>query len=122
MYLPKVIAFNAKNPEALKRYGEIADSLNLGGNCDEEKVKLLIAMLRKMNDALNIPQCIKKYGADSFPTDNGFIPENIFRSRLHDIAVNALGDACTGSNPRQLTVEEMEKLLLCCYFDTEVDF
>ena len=30
--------------------------------------------------------------------------------------------ACTGSNPRQPSVEEMEKLLKCCYYDTEVDF
>ena len=122
MYLPKVIAFNAKDPAALKRYGEIADFLKLGGSGDEEKVKLLIAMLRKMNDDLNIPQCIKNYGADSLPAARGFIPEETFRARLHDIAVNALADACTGSNPRQPSVEEMEKLLLCCYFDTEVDF
>ena len=122
MYLPKVIAFNAKDPAALKRYGEIADFLKLGGSGDEEKVKLLIAMLRKMNDDLNIPQCIKNYGADSLPAARGFIPEETFRARLHDIAVNALADACTGSNPRQPSVEDMEKLLLCCYFDTEVDF
>ena len=122
MYLPKVIAFNAKNPEALKRYGQIADFMGLGGSSDEEKVALLIAELRKMNTALNIPQCIKNYGLDSFPCENGFIPEDVFRARLHDIAVNAIGDACTGSNPRKISVEEMEKLLLCCYFDTEVDF
>ena len=122
MYLPKVIAFNAADETARKRYAEIADSLGLGGSSDEEKVKLLIAMLRRMNDELNIPQCIKNYGADSLPAENGFIPEEVFRSRLHDIAVNAIGDACTGSNPRQPSVEEMEKLLLCCYFDTEVDF
>ena len=35
---------------------------------------------------------------------------------------NAIGDACTGSNPRQPSQEEMEKLLKCCYYDTEVDF
>ena len=122
MYLPKVIAFNAKDPEALKRYGEIADYMKLGGSSDKEKVALLIAELRKMNTALNIPQCIKNYGLDSFPCENGFVPEDVFRARLHDIAVNAIGDACTGSNPRKISVEEMEKLLLCCYFDTEVDF
>ena len=122
MYLPKVIAFNAKDPEACKRYGEIADFLNLGGESDEEKVKLLIAMLRKMNEQLNIPQCIKHYGADSLPCEKGFVPEEVFREKLHDIAVNALADACTGSNPRKPTVEEMEKLLWCCYEDLEVDF
>ena len=35
---------------------------------------------------------------------------------------NAIGDACTGSNPRQPSPAEMEKLLKCCYYDTEVDF
>ena len=122
MYLPKVIAFNAKNPEAAARYGVIADNMNLGGNTDAEKVALLIAHLRGMNDELNIPHCIKNYGTDSYPTEEGFVPEEVFKTRLHDIAVNAIADACTGSNPRIPTVEEMEKLLTACYYDTEVDF
>ena len=124
MYLPKVIAFNAKNPEAEKRYGVIVDYMGIAPEkaSDAEKVKALIAFLRKMNDDLNIPHCIKNYGADSYPTENGFVPEKVFLERLHDIAVNAIADACTGSNPRQPSVEEMEKLLKCCYYDTEVDF
>ena len=122
MYLPKVIAFNAKDETAKKRYGKIADVIGLSGSNDEEKVKALIAYLRGLNEKLNIPLCIKNYGADSYPTEQGFVPENIFLERLHDIAVNAIADACTGSNPRQPSVEEMEKLLKCCYYDTEVDF
>ena len=122
MYLPKVIAFNAKNPEAKQRYGAIADAMNLGGGNDDEKVALLIAALRKMNDDLNIPHCIKNYGADSYPCEQGFVPENVFLERLPEIAKNAIGDACTGSNPRIPTQEEMEKLLKCCYYDNDVDF
>lgn len=122
MYLPKVIAFNAKDETAKKRYGKIADVIGLSGSNDEEKVKALITYVRGLNDKLNIPHCIKNYGADSYPTEQGFVPENIFLERLHDIAVNAIADACTGSNPRQPSVEEMEKLLKCCYYDTEVDF
>lgn len=122
MYLPKVIAFNAKNPEALKRYGVIVDFMGLGGANDQEKVANLIAFLRGMNDALKIPHAIGTYGADSYPCEKGFVPEAVFKERLHDIAVNAIADACTLSNPRQPTVEEMEKLLACCYYDTEVDF
>ena len=122
MYLPKVIAFNAKDETAAKRYAVIADEMKLGGETTEEKIKLLIAYLRGMNDKLNIPQCIKNYGKDSYPTEQGFVPEDVFLERLHDIAVNAIADACTGSNPRQPSVEEMEKLLKCCYYDTEVDF
>lgn len=122
MYLPKVIAFNAKDETAKKRYAKIADVIGLSGSNDEEKVKALITYVRSLNDKLNIPHGIKNYGADSYPTEQGFVPENIFLERLHDIAVNAIVDACTGSNPRQPSVEEMEKLLKCCYYDTEVDF
>ena len=122
MYLPKVIAFNAKDETAKKRYGVIADYMGLGGENDDEKVKLLIAYLRRMNDELNIPHCIKNYGPDSYPAENGFVPENVFLERLPEIAKNAIGDACTGSNPRIPTQEEMEKLLKACYYDTDVDF
>ena len=124
MYLPKVIAFNAKDPEAKKRYGVIVDYMGIAPKdaSDDEKVSALIAHLRGMNDALNIPHCIRNYGADSYPCEQGFVPENVFLERLHDIAVNAIADACTGSNPRQPSVEEMEKLLKCCYYDTAVDF
>ena len=122
MYLPKVIKFNAKDPTAKARYGVIADYMHLGGSSDDEKVDLLIKYLRGMNDELKIPHCIKNYGADSYPTEQGFVPENVFLERLPSIAVNAIADACTGSNPRQPSPEEMEKLLKCCYYDTEVDF
>ena len=122
MYLPKVIAFNAKNETAAKRYAVIADKMNLGGDTVEQKVALLIGALRQMNDALNIPQCIRHYGADSYPCEQGFVPENVFLERLPEIAKNAIADACTGSNPRIPTQEEMETLLKCCYYDTDVDF
>jgi Alcohol dehydrogenase, class IV len=122
MYLPKVIAYNMKNPEALKRYGEIATFIHLEGKNDEEKTASLIAMLRDMNDQLNIPHSIKSYGADSYPTESGFVSEKIFLERLPEIAKNAILDACTGSNPRQPDQNDMEKLLKCCYYDTEVDF
>ena len=124
MYLPKVIAFNAKNLTARKRYGVIADYMGIckKSASDSDKVKALIAYLRKMNDDLNIPHCIKNYGADSYPCEQGFVPEEVFLERLPEIAKNAIGDACTGSNPRQPSQEEMEKLLKCCYYDTEVDF
>lgn len=122
MYLPKVIAYNAKNPEAADRYVEISDFMSLGGNSKEEKIQLLITYLRGMNDKLNIPHSINHYGADSYPAEQGFVPENVFLERLPEIAKNAIADACTGSNPRQPSQEEMEKLLKCCYYDTEVDF
>ncbi len=122
MYLPKVIAYNAKDETAAARYAKIADRMGLGGNTVCEKVANLIAYLRGMNDALNIPQCIQHYGADSYPCEQGFVPEEVFLEKLPEIAKNAVADACTGSNPRSINPEQMEKLLKCCYYDTEVDF
>lgn len=122
MYLPKVITFNAKDSATAKRYETITDYMGLDGKNAQEKIQNLIKYLRDMNDQLNIPHCIKNYGADSFPVEQGFVPEDIFLKRLPEIAKNALTDACTATNPRQPSQEEMEKLLKCCYYDTEVDF
>lgn len=122
MYLPKVIAFNAKNEIAKKRYSMIANYLNLSGITDDDKVTNLIAYLRSLNKDLNIPQCIAHYSDKGLPTENGFVPEKVFLSRVETIADNALLDACTISNPRQPSRDDMIKLLKCCYYDTEVPF
>lgn len=122
MYLPKVIAYNARDLVAKQRYGVIADYMHLDGANDDEKVAALIEYIRGLNDKLNIPHGIKFYGADSYPTEQGFVPEEVFLERLPEIAKNAILDACTGSNPRQPDQAEMEAVLKCAYYDTEVDF
>ena len=122
MYLPKVIKYNSKDATAAERYAQIADFLALGGNTVEEKVDLLIAELRKMNDALNIPQAIKNYGPGGVKAETSIIDEKEFLEKLPTVAAHAIGDACTGSNPRQPSQEEMEKLLKACYYDLEIDF
>ena len=115
MYLPKVIKFNAKEPTAAKRYAKIAAFLGLKGTTDEELTDALIAHIKGINAQLNIPSCIKDY-------EDGIIDEAEFLEKLPKVAELAVGDACTGSNPRSITSAEMEKLLKCCYYDTEVDF
>ena len=110
MYLPKVIQFNSKNAEADRRYGEIAASLGL-----EPTTGALIAHLKAMNEKLEIPSCIRDY-------EGGIIDEAEFLEKLPTVAELAVGDACTGSNPRAITPDEMAKLLKCCYYDLEVDF
>ena len=115
MYLPKVIRYNAKNPEAAERYAQIAKFLHLSGSNTEELVTSLIEELKKMNKALEIPSCIKDY-------EGGIIDENEFMEKLPQVAELAIGDACTGTNPRIPTQEEMEKLLKACYYALEIDF
>ena len=68
-----------------------------------------------MNKALDIPSCIKDY-------EGGIIDEKEFLEKLPQVAELAVGDACTGSNPRAITPDVMAKLLKCCFYDEEVDF
>lgn len=122
MYLPKVIKYNSKNAEAAERYAEIASFIGLSGATTEGKVDALIAELRSMNDQLDIPQGIKNYGKSGVKADVSVIDEKEFLEKLPEVAKNVIADACTGSNPRQPSQEEMEKLLKACYYDTEIDF
>ena len=122
MYLPKVIKFNSKVPEAAERYAEIARFIDLKGKTTEELVDALIAELRKMNKELNIPLAIKNYGAGGVIADKSIIDEKEFNDKLEQVAKLAISDACTGSNPRQPSVEEMKKLLIAVYYDKDIDF
>lgn len=115
MYLPRVIQYNAKVEEAAKRYAEIADFIGLGGNTTEEKVAALVEELKKMNKSLDIPNSIKEY-------EGGIIDEKEFMEKLPKVAELAIGDACTGSNPRVPVQEEMEKLLKACYYGEDINF
>lgn len=114
MYLPKVIWFNAKEPAAAQRYAEIAAFLGYEGST-AELVDALIDHINGLNRQLNIPSCIRDY-------EGGIIDEKEFMQKLAQVAELAVGDACTGSNPRTITPEQMQKLLKCCYYDEQVDF
>ena len=115
MYLPKVIKFNSKEPEAMARYADIARFIGLAGDSDEALTDALIAEIKEMNKKLKIAPCIKLY-------EGGIIDEKEFNEKLATVAELAVGDACTGSNPRAIDPEQMAKLLTCCFYDTEVDF
>ena len=89
----------------------------------KKRLRLLSNTCSGMNDELNIPHCIKNYGADSYPTEEGFVPEEGIPGtpargckECHRRCLHRFQPAAAR---RQ---EEMEKLLKCCYYDTEVDF
>lgn len=110
IYLPYVIQFNRKNAEA--RYADIARSAGLEGADDAALTDALIARINAYNVELGIPKTLKEFGID----------EAEFKQKVASIAELAVGDACTGSNPRPITPAEMEKLLVCTYYGTEVEF
>ena len=111
IYLPYVIKFNAKDQTAKERYAAIARYVGIKGS-DSECVDKLCKKIDEYNVKLNIPKTLKDFG----------INEAEFNEKVNSIAELAVGDACTGSNPRTITPEEMAKLLTCTYYGTEVEF
>ena len=123
MYLGKVIQFNARDERAKARYAFIAkEILHLEGNTEDELVEALVQKIRDINDALNIPQGIKNYGEGGTKSETSIIDEKEFFEKAPEVARLAIEDACTLSNPRKPTQEEMEQLLKCVYFDLPVEF
>lgn len=123
MYLGKVIQFNARDERAKARYAFIAkEILHLEGNTEDELVEALVQKIRSINDALNIPQGIKNYGEGGTKSETSIIDEKEFFEKAPEVARLAIEDACTLSNPRKPTQEEMEQLLKCVYFDLPVEF
>ncbi|MCK9302061.1 MAG: iron-containing alcohol dehydrogenase [Bacteroidales bacterium] len=112
MYLPYVIRFNAKEAEAMKRYAEIARSIGMKADDDAELVEMLCKKIELYNSAMSIPESLKLFG----------VKEDEFKEKVNNIATLAVGDACTGSNPRKVTPELMAKLLDCIYYGKKINF
>ena len=112
IYLPYVIKYNAKDPVAAKRYAEIARRMGLPGTSEKALINSLCAKIDAFNVELNIPKTLKDFGID----------EAEFKEKIAKISELAVGDACTGSNPRPIDPAAMEKLFNCTYYGTEVEF
>ncbi|WP_283675700.1 iron-containing alcohol dehydrogenase [Clostridium perfringens] len=110
IFLLYVIKYNRKACE--DRYANIARHIGLKGESERELTDALIDLINKFNKELNIPSSMKEYGID----------ENEFKTNLKFIAHNAVLDPCTGSNPREVDDETMEKLYTCAYYGSDVDF
>ncbi|WP_160684562.1 iron-containing alcohol dehydrogenase [Clostridium sp. C2-6-12] len=109
IFLPYVIQYNRSKCE--DRYADIARTLKLEGNTDAELTDSLIKLIDGLNDKLSIPHSMKEYGVE----------EADFKANLEFIAHNAVLDACTGSNPREIDDATMEKLFECTYYGTKVN-
>lgn len=121
LLLTNVIRFNATDkpnkqaafsqygyPQAVARYGEIAQHLGLCVETDpaEQKVEKLIAWIEALKAELNIPASIRDAGVD----------EQAFLAAVDALAVNAFDDQCTGANPRYPLIEELKQIYLDSYY------
>ena len=119
LMINEVIKFNSSNaptkmgtfpqydhPHTQKRYAEIADCLNLGGNSAQEKVELLIEKIEQLKQQIGIKKTIKDYGID----------EQDFLNRLDEMTEQAFDDQCTGANPRYPLLSEIKEMYLRAYY------
>lgn len=110
LYLTYAIEFNSKT--AIKDYVAIAKSLNLKGDSDKELVESLVNYVKELRTAMNMPHSLKEFGVE----------EKFFMEKLDNLAITSVEDPCTGTNPREISVEEMKKLFLAIYYGEKVDF
>ena len=94
------------HPHTLRRYAEIAESLNLGGNTDEEKLENLIRKIDELKEQIGIKKTIKDYGID----------EKYFLEKLDEMTEQAFDDQCTGANPRYPLMSEIKQMYLNAYY------
>lgn len=94
------------HPHTLRRYAEIAESLNIGGNNDEEKLENLIRKIDELKEKIGIKKTIKEYG----------IKEEDFLSTLDEMSEMAFDDQCTGTNPRYPLISEIKNMYLKVYY------
>ncbi|MDD3886136.1 MAG: bifunctional acetaldehyde-CoA/alcohol dehydrogenase, partial [Victivallaceae bacterium] len=119
LLITEVIRFNAtrkptkqgtfsqyKCPDALERYSNLADFLNLGGKTEDEKVEHLIAAVEQLKERLGIPASIKDAG----------VPEKEFLAQVDNLSEMAFDDQCTGANPRYPLISEIKEMYLHAYY------
>lgn len=108
--LPYVIQYNRK--ACVSRYADLARVAGLQGRTDEQLCNSYEEAIRTLDRKLNIPLCLKDYGVD----------EKLYLEHKDAIAHNAVLDACTPENPREIDEKTMGRLLECAYYGRDVNF
>ena len=93
LLLPHVLKFNGVVcPELYRNMGR-AFGLDMDNTSDEEAIDMVVGAVQDLSRRLNIPQTLREIG----------IP----REMIPTLANQAINDACTPGNPREVTVEDI---------------
>ena len=97
LLLPYVMEYNAESPAAPK-YIHIAKAMgvNTDGMTESEGIRAAVDAVRKLSLSIGIPQKLHEI--------------NVREEDLHQLAIDAFNDVCTGGNPCPTSVEEIEAL------------
>lgn len=107
--LPYVMGFNAGCLDQLtpvaKRYARIARLLHLEGASIRQSAFAVVRTIKQFIRQLNIPDSIKAAG----------VSREEFESVLDEMVEAAYADACTKTNPRACTKEDIRSIFLRAY-------
>lgn len=107
--LPVVMSFNAGCETTLTpvatRYAELASLIGMGATSMRQSALNLIHMVRRLQQRMGVPQCIK---------DAGVSAED-FEAAVDTMADAALADRCTATNPKPCTKEDIIELYRQAY-------
>ena len=93
LLLPHVLKFNGVVcPELYRNMGR-AFGLDMSETTDEEAIDKVVEAVKELSIKLNIPQTLREIG----------IPHDM----ISTLANQAINDACTPGNPREVTVEDI---------------
>ena len=70
--------------------------VNTDGMTEDEGIKAAIDAVRALSLSINIPQKLHEIG--------------VKKEDLHQLAIDAFNDVCTGGNPRPTSIEDIEAL------------
>ena len=97
LLLPYVMKYNAESPAAPK-YLEIAKAMGVDttGMSVEDGVEAAVEAVKQLSLSIGIPQKLNEIG--------------VRKEDLHQLAIDAFNDVCTGGNPRPTSIEDIEAL------------
>lgn len=97
LLLPYVMEYNAESPAAAK-YLQIARAMgvNTNGMSQAEGIRAAIDAVKNLSLSVGIPQKLHEI--------------NVREEDLHQLAIDAFNDVCTGGNPRPTSIEDIEAL------------
>ena len=93
LLLPHVLKFNGVVCPQLYRNMGYAFGLDMSETTDEEAIDKVVEAVKELSRKLNIPQTLREIG----------IPHDM----IPTLANQAINDACTPGNPREVTVEDI---------------
>lgn len=101
LLLPHVLKFNGVVCPELYRNMGTSFGIDMSNTTDEEAIDIVVNAVKELSIKLNIPQTLRELG----------IP----REMLPTLANQAINDACTPGNPREVTVEDIISIYESAY-------